>query len=175
MEELILTRPTLALEQAAADYRQEHLAAGETVLHGSALMDALPYGQWVQRTLENAHPDTAHGDWVPADTFFVIRKRDGRMVGMVDIRRTLGTPFLAELGGHIGYGVRPSERRKGYAADTLGLALEHARGLGLSRVMLSCYADNEGSRRTILHWGGKKERERVYTDGKTVEIYWIQL
>ena len=42
MEELILTRPTLALEQAAADYRQEHLAAGETVLHGSALMDALP-------------------------------------------------------------------------------------------------------------------------------------
>ena len=175
MEELYLVRPTLDMEQAALDYQTEHLSHGETVLHGSALMDALPYPEWVRRTQENTHPDTVHGDWVKADTFFVVRQADGKTVGMVDIRHSLDTPFLAKVGGHIGYGVRPSERRKGYAAAILGLALDHARELGLSRVMLSCYRDNEGSRRTILKCGGKKEREFVHTDGKSVEVYWIEL
>lgn len=175
MEELVLVRPTLEMEEAAMAYRREHLAHGESVLHGSALMDSLPYGQWVRRTLDNAHPDTIHGGWVQADTFFVLRRTDGRIIGMVDIRHALTTPFLAQMGGHIGYGVRPSERRKGYAASILGMALEHARALGLRRVMLSCYRDNEGSRRTILKWGGKKEREFVPADGKPVEVYWIEL
>ena len=175
MENLLLIRPSPDMEKAALDYHAEHLACGETVLHGSALMDTLPYGEWVQRTLENAHPDTVHGDWVVADTFFTVRQTDGRIVGMVDIRHSLDTPFLTTIGGHIGYGVRPSERRKGYATAILGLALEHARGLGLSQVMLSCYQDNEGSRRTILKWGGVKEREVVHTDGKTVDVYWIGL
>lgn len=175
MEKLLLVRPSPDMEQAARDYREEHLAYGETVLHGSALMDILPYGEWVQRTLENAHPDTVHGDWVEADTFFAVRQTDKRIIGMVDIRHSLDTPFLAQIAGHIGYGVRPAERRKGYATAMLGLALDRARELGLSRVMLSCYADNEGSRRTILKWGGVKEREFIHEDGKTVEVYWITL
>lgn len=175
MENLLLVRPTPDMESAARDYHQEHLAHGETELHGSTLMDALPYPEWVRRTQENAHPDTVHGDWVEADTFFVARQSDGHLVGMVDVRHSLDTPFLAEVGGHIGYGVRPSERRKGYAAAILGLALDHARSLGLTRVMLSCYSDNEGSRKTILKWGGKKEREVPYQGGKTVEVYWIAL
>lgn len=175
MEQLLLVRPSLQLEQAALDYKTEHLAHGETTLHGSALMDTLPYGDWVRRTQENAHPDTVHGDWVEADTFFVVRQSDGRLIGMVDIRHTLSTPFLSEVGGHIGYGVRPTERRKGYACAILGLALDHARALGLDRVMLSCYGDNEGSQRTILKQGGVKEREFAYADGKTVEVYWIRL
>lgn len=175
MENLLLLRPSLELEGAALDYQREHLECGETVLHGSALMDRLPYAEWVRRTLENAHPDTVHGDWVEADTFFVARQEDGKIIGMVDIRHSLDTPFLAQVAGHIGYGVRPSQRRKGYATAILGLALDHARDLGLSRVMLSCYQDNEGSRRTILKWGGVKEREFVHEDGKTVEVYWITL
>lgn len=175
MENLLLVRPTQDMEPAALDYHQEHLAHGETELHGSALMDRLPYEEWVRRTRENAHPDTVHGEWVEADTFFVVRQSDHRLIGMADVRHSLDTPFLAEIGGHIGYGVRPSERRKGYAAAILGLALDHARSLGLTRVMLSCYSDNEGSRKTILKWGGKKEREVPYQEGKTVEVYWIEL
>jgi len=175
MENLCFLRPTLDMERAASDYQAEHLAHGETVLHGSALMDTLPYRQWVQRTLGNAHSDTVHSDWVVSDTFFVARQTDGKIIGMVDIRHSLDTPFLARVAGHIGYGVRPSERRKGYATAILGLALDHARALGLKRVMLSCYQDNEGSRRTILKQGGRKEREFVHTDGKTVQVYWIDL
>ena len=175
MENLLFVRPSLDMKRAALDYQAEHLERGETVLHGSALMDTIPYDQWVQRTLENAHPDTVHKDWVEADTFFAVRRMDRRIIGMVDIRHSLDTPFLAQVAGHIGYGVRPSERRKGYSTAFLGLALEHARNLGLSRVMLACYQDNEGSRRTILKWDGVKQREFVHTDGKTVEVYWITL
>lgn len=175
MENLLLIRPALDMKQSALDYQREHLAHGERELHGSALMDQLPYNEWVRRTLENAHPDTVHGGWVEADTFFVVRQADSRIIGMVDIRHSLDTPFLAQVAGHIGYGVRPSERRKGYATAILGLALEHARSLDLKRVMLACYRDNEGSRRTILKWGGAKEREFVHTGGKTVEVYWITL
>lgn len=175
MENLLLVRPTQDMEPLARDYQREHLAHGETELHGSALMDALPYPEWVQRTLDNAEPSTVHSGWVVADTFFVLRQSDGQVIGMTDIRHSLDTPFLSEVGGHIGYGVRPSERRKGYAAAILGLALDHARSLGLPRVMLSCFSDNEGSRKTILRRDGKKEREVPYPGGKTVEVYWIEL
>lgn len=175
MEQLLLVRPSLSLEEAALDYKAEHLAHGEAILHGSALMDTLPYLEWVRRTQENAHPDTVHWGWVEADTFFAVRQSDGRLIGMVDIRHRLETPFLAQVAGHIGCGVRPSERRKGYACAILALALDHARALGLDRIMLSCYQDNEGSRRTILKQGGVKGREFAYEDGKTVELYWVQL
>lgn len=175
LEELLLIRPTLDMERVALDYQAEHLAQGETILHGSALMDALPYQEWVHRTSDNADPNMPHSGWVRADTFFAVRREDDRVVGMVDIRHCLGTPFLVKVGGHIGYGVRPSERRKGYATAILGMALDHARTLGLPRVMLSCYGDNAGSRRTILRWGGKREREFVHTDGKMIEVYWIDL
>ena len=59
--------------------------------------------------------------------------------------------------------------------DMEPMVRDHARSLGLSRVMLSCCSDNEGSRKTILKWGGKKERELPYQGGKTVEVYWIEL
>ena len=84
--------------------------------------------------------------------------------------------FLAAFGGHIGYGVRPSERRKGYATEILRMALAYAgREIGLKRVMIACYRDNEGSWRTILANGGRLEREFVHTDGRTVQVYWVEL
>ena len=110
---------------------------------------------------------------IPATTFFAVRKNDGRIIGMIDVRHRLNG-FLRNYGGHIGYGVRPSERRRGYAAEMLRLALSYCSSLGLDRVMISCNADNEGSRRTILRRGGVLEREFRHSGG-TVQIYWIIL
>lgn len=175
LDHLIFLLPSPDMKSAALDYQQEHLLFGETELHGSALMDALPYEEWLQLISDNRSPATVHSNWVTADTYFVLRKSDRRLIGMADIRHSLDTPFLSQMGGHIGYGVRPSERRKGYAATILQMALDHARSLRLSRVMLSCYSDNEGSSKTILKGGGKKEQELFLPNGKTVEIYWIEL
>ena len=93
---------------------------------------------------------------------------------MIDVRHSLDNEFLANFGGH-GYSVRPSERRKGYAAQMLELALGYAKTIGLSCVMLGCYSDNEASIKTILKCGGVLDETKPYADGKSMNVYWISL
>lgn len=78
--------------------------------------------------------------------------------------------FLREVGGHIGYSVRPSRRREGHASRALGLALDRARARGIDRVLVTCDTDNVASARTIESQGGVLEDVR---DGK--RRYWIGL
>ena len=78
--------------------------------------------------------------------------------------------FLREVGGHIGYSVRPSRRREGHASRALGLALDRARVRGMDRVLVTCDAGNVASARTIASQGGQLEDVR---DGKC--RYWIGL
>ncbi len=94
---------------------------------------------------------------------------DDAMVGFVAIRHRLNA-FLLEEGGHIGYSVRPSRRRQGFASRALALALEEARRLGLDRVLLTCDDDNLASARTIEVNGGVLETVR-----HAKRRYWIGL
>lgn len=114
--------PCAALREAALEYRQEHRNCGEKELHGSALLGEIEdYSEWLALCGRNADAKTVSPDWVQSSTFFAVRERDGRIVGMADIRHVLNR-FLRTYGGHVGYGVRPSERRKGYATQILGMA-----------------------------------------------------
>ncbi|MEQ8157004.1 MAG: GNAT family N-acetyltransferase [Clostridiaceae bacterium] len=174
MENIILVKPKEELNNAAMEYKQEHLENEEKVLHGSSLLDQLPYDEWLELVKNNSSVKTVTSDWVPASTFFAVRKSDNKIVGMIDIRHCLND-FLKNYGGHIGYGVRPSERCKGYASQMLQLGLEYCKTMGLDKVMLSCYEDNEASRKTIVKCGGVLEREFVYSDGKTVQVFWITI
>ena len=155
--------------------KEEFFAAGERVIHGSALLDQMAYDDWLESVRRNADARTVRPDWVEADTYFVLRERDGVCVGMVDLRHSLGQPFLKEFGGHIGYAVRPSLRRRGYGVQMLRLALARARALGLSEVMLSCFAQNTASARTIEACGGSCVETKPYTDGTPVRVYRIAL
>lgn len=169
-ETLLFVTPSLELKDKALDYKNEHLQNGEKELHGGALLETLEYDKWLKLTLDNADKKTVHADWVVSDTFFVVRSSDNRIIGMVDIRHYLND-FLSSYGGHIGYGVRPSERQKGYATIILQKALDYAKSIGLNRIMLACNKDNTASQKTILKCGGVKEREFIHTDGKTVQVY----
>ena len=159
----------------AAAFKQEFFDNGETVIHGSGLLDQLDYTSWLAHTTKYRLETTAGDDWVPSTTFFVVHTDTQSMVGIVDIRHHIRHPFLAEYGGHIGYAVRPSERRRGYAAEMLSLALVYAKSLGLERVMLSCYADNIGSIKTIKKNNGVLTEEKNYPDGRPMHVYWIDL
>jgi len=175
MPEIALELPRADHEQRANEFKQEFLLHQEPVINGSALLDRMDYGEWLAFTTRNRDPETVHPDWVPASTFFAVRNSDHSIVGMIDIRHHLNNAFLASYGGHIGYSVRPGERRKGYATQMLRLALAYAASLPLPRVMLGCYADNAASAKTILKCGGQLTATKPYTDGRLMNIYWIEL
>lgn len=174
MGELRLIRPSMQWKKQALDYLEEHRAMGEFVIHGGALLEAMPYEDWLKQTLDNAKQETVHADWVLADTFFVVDSTTDTLIGMIDIRHELNE-FLASYGGHIGYGVRPSQRKKGCGAVLLRMALQHAASLGLTQVMLACDEENAASRATILKCGGLLNNTVRYQDQSIVQVFWIPL
>lgn len=103
--------------------------------------------------------------WVPSTELWWIDRDE--FLGRVGIRHRL-TPALLEVGGHIGYDVRPSARRRGHATEMLRQALEVARGLGIDRALVTCDVDNIGSKTVIERNGGVLEDER---EGKL--RYWV--
>ncbi|AKJ40142.1 hypothetical protein A9239_11195 [Methanosarcina sp. A14] len=83
--------------------------------------------------------------------------------------------FILRNYGHSGYGVHPSERKKGYATQMLKMTLEYARKIRLSKVMLACYKDNEASSKIIQKYNGIFEKEILHSNRKIVQVYWITL
>ena len=121
---------------------------------------------------EHSMKKTENGT-VPDTTLFCLEKDRNIFVGAVNIRHHLNEELL-KTGGHIGAGIRPSERRKGYATAMIGLALEECRKLGIENVLITCDKDNIGSAKSIIKNGGVLENE-VEEDRHMEQRYWIQL
>lgn len=175
MTEMSLVLPAIQHENFANDFKKEFFGNGESVINGSALFDQMEYRAWLENTKKNSSPATVQPNWVVATTFFAVRKSDEKLIGMIDIRHSLDNQLLAEYGGHIGYSILPSERRKGYATQMLKLALDYAKTLNLKKVMLGCKSNNIASQKTIVKCGGKLTEQKPYVDGTPVNIYWIDL
>lgn len=173
-DELIrLEQAALSHRDAAEEMKQEFFDNNENVINGSALFDQMSFDEWLENTDLNHNSETVRSDWAVATTFFVVRRSDDKILGMIDVRHKLDVPFLQEYGGHIGYAVRPSERRKGYATRMLKLALSYCRSLGIPAVRLGCYTDNKASIRTIERCGGVCIEEKPYVDGKPMVVFQI--
>lgn len=94
---------------------------------------------------------------------------NGKPVGYSKLRHEL-TDHLRKEGGNIGYGIRPSERGKGYAKKMLTITLSQARKIGLDKVLITTDIDNVASRKVVEANGGVMESE---SDGSC--YYWITL
>lgn len=173
-EPLTLQRPELHHEAAATAMRREFLAASPVIQGGAAWENYDNFAQWLQYAHSFEDEATTPEGLVAADTWYGVRKSDGALVGILNFRRRLNQ-YLSLYDGHIGYAVRPSERRKGYAAAMLRLALETAKERGYREVMLTCSPENEASRRTILSCGGVYRHTNHSPDGKAHEVYWVAL
>src|SRR5690606_28706890 len=110
---------------------------------------------------------------VPSDTYFLINY-NGKILGAISIRHYLNENLFS-IGGHISYGIRPTERRKGHAKAMLKMALEKCIQLDIKKVIITCDKTNIASAKTILANGGILENEVVEDDGNVVQRYWITM
>ena len=160
MEKIILVKPNLSYADEIQRYKKEFLE-DEPIINGSAGLERFSTVEdWLEELKKRSNKDTVPEGLVPSSTYLGIRKKDNYIVGMIDIRHCLND-FLLQAGGHIGCGVRKSERKKGYAKQMIKLALEKCKKLKIEKVLITCNDDNIASERSIISCGGKLEDIRT--------------
>ena len=125
-------------------------------------------------SIVQGEPTESDSEKVPAHLFFLADTKSSRLLGAIQIRHHINHPNLIETGGHIGYGICPGERRKGYATTMLGLAIREAKAIGLSDLLVTCSDENVGSWKAIESNGGVFERT-TDVDGHPARRYWIKV
>jgi len=163
-------RPLREADEQAVRAAQQELAPDAFVF---ALFydEAMPWHDYLHLLArQRAGAGDLPAPMVPAS--FLVADVAGEIVGRVSIRHELNE-FLLHEGGHIGFGVRPAFRRRGYATEILRQALVVARAEGVGRVLVTCDQQNIGSAATIERCGGVLENVVVGHDGAHMRRYWI--
>lgn len=172
MRDLILVKPSKALEERILEYKQEYLDFKETNINGSCgLYRCNDFDEWLEIVL-SIEKDKLR-DNVHASTFLSVRRSDNRIIGTIQLRHFL-TDELKDHGGHIGYGIRPTERKKGYGKQQLLLVLQIAKDMKIPKVMITCDKDNIASSHTAMSCGGILTGENLHK-GKEQQIYLIDI
>lgn len=174
-ENLILVKPDISLTGEITAYRQEFLDDGSSMDGCGSLRRHADPRDWLNNNALLENEATVPEKRVASTQYVFLRASNRRILGMIQVRHYFND-YLRQFGGHIGYSIRPSERRKGYAVRMLRDCLPLCRQFGLDKVLITCLDDNEGSRRTILANGGVYE-STVYEPDENVHLqrYWIDL
>lgn len=173
MDRIKLVLPSPEYKEQIMDYKREFLENGDSMDGTAGLNRFDTFEEWYSAVCDNSREETVREGLVPATTFLAMSATDNRLIGMIDIRRRLNE-HLYNIGGHIGYSVRKSERRKGYATEMLALGLQECLKLNIRKVLITCDKDNIASAKTIIRNGGMLENE-IQVGNRTIQRYWITL
>ena len=179
MEKFYLELPSMERKDEIIDYINEFVEYGSNV-NGTGSLDKILEGYTFEEALERCL-NMAKKEYAEkvgrcqGKTFLLVRESDNKIVGTINVRWNLNEAML-QFGGHIGYEIRPTERRKGYNKINLYLGMIEARKVGLEKVMLDCDVNNLGSDRTLKALGGKLERTEIDpSDGILTKVYWFDV
>lgn len=173
MDNLYLKFPTIEDKEKIMEYVHEYILDNPKA-KPLGMTNETSYEEWLARRINEHNGINLEEDRVPSSTYFLID--NDRFVGHVSIRHNINNEFLSRYGGHIGYGIRPCERRKHYATKMLYLALEKCKELGMEKVLVSCKKENIGSAKTIENNYGVLEEEIFISEENTYfKKYWIDV
>ena len=175
MDTIKLVLPSMEYAEQIVEFKKEFIAAGSSMDGCSSLRRTDAPQVFVEECERFSSEETVPEGRVPATLFLCVRENDNRLIGMLQVRHRFNE-YLEKYSGHIGYSVRPSERRKGYAKQMLALALPFCKDIGINRVLISCIDGNIASEKTILANGGKYE-STIYEEGEAIYLkrFWIEL
>lgn len=178
-KEIVLIKPTIEYKQQAKEMIEEtkkHDVDNPDIWAGYSSMEKYEiYEEWLKKLDNYLDFENIKTGKVPASTYFLLRKTDNRILGIINIRYEFNE-YLKNYGGHIGYSIRPTERRKGYGRKQLILGLEKCLEIQINNVLITCRENNIGSAKVIESCGGIYEDTRFCKDeNDNLKRYWINI
>lgn len=166
-----LKKPTIDQAVSYKAYLDEWALRHEHLVPASSAWDGESFEAFLMHQTEREDSSKVPPGYVPSS--FYLFMEDQTIVGAVSIRHVLNDRLL-QMGGHIGYGIRPQMRGKKLAPVMLKLALQKAKEFGIRKALVTCDFDNAASAATIEHCGGVLENIVLY-EGDRVKRYWIDI
>ena len=167
-----LVKPTIGYKESYLTSIDEERAETDRHVEMNHELARNDFSAFVESLKSRAEGKGLPEGYVPDSIFWLVDK--GEYIGRVSIRHVL-TENLLKYGGHIGYTIRPSKRRRGYGSVILQLILPKAVELGIKKVLVTCDETNEGSRRIIEKAGGVLENKETTKEGIVKLRYWISV
>ncbi len=168
---MLRLRPLRSDDEAAVRAGHDAMAEADDFPFGLGLEPGMAWADYLRMLTDHRVGRNLPDRFVPSS--FLVADVDGQIVGRVSIRHELND-YLRIRGGHIGYGVLPHCRRRGYATEILRQALVIARSVGIDRVLITCDDDNLASIRVIESGGGKLDSVVPAEPGiPALRRYWI--
>lgn len=177
MEKFYLEEPSLERRNDVKEYIEEHFKYNSNIAGDSGLEEEyIDYEKWLYKMELLKDSKTCPNNMCIGREYFLIRESDNKLVGMINLRWNLNE-WMQQFGGHIGYGIRPTERRKGYNKISLYLCLLKAKEFGIDRVLLTADDNNQGSVKTIKALGGILENKILNYNDENILMgrYWINV
>ena len=168
-----LVKPSAAYGKYYLSYLREIRENQEEPIPFVLQYDASDIHSLVKRCEDDSQGINLPAGFIPHTTYWLV-KDDALVIGVSNLRHWL-TPSLEREGGHIGIGIRPSERGQGYGRLLLGETLVKARAMGIRRVLMTCNQTNTASINTIIKNGGVLDSELSKPNGTVIQKYWINI
>ena len=154
-------------------YIKEWEDSGEKIVPMASARAEISFDDFLKRMRERETDKVREKGLVPATLYFLVDEKN-KICGALDIRHELNE-YLEKFGGHIGYGIAPSERKKGYGKIQLKLGLEKAKKIGLKKVLITCDDNNIGSAKTIEACGGIYNDTLADAEANRIKRYFVEV